>query len=132
MTFMSESPSLNRSDEPVQNPIDRVPGNGDSLGPAEWAVIEMARIERERRAKSAGVLTRLMNKLVGIPQAEPLANRKLEILRGFAEAAWLRDEIPTRHVRALFSVGFSSNDAARIISHIAAIRGTAPQVEAWP
>ena len=132
MTFMSQSASINRSNEPVPNPIDRVPGNGDTLGPAEWAVIEMARVERARRAKPAGVLTRLMNKLIRIPQAEPLANRKLEILRSFAGAAWLLDEIPTRHVRALFSVGFSSNDAARIIAHVAAIRGTTPEVEAWP
>ena len=125
MTLVSEGASLNCSDEPVPNPID-------SLGPAEWSVIEMARVDRERRAKSAGVLERLMTRLIGIPQAEPLADRKLEILRCFAGVAWLRDEIPERHLRALFSVGFSSNDAARIIAHVAAIRGTAPQVEAWP
>ena len=131
MTFMSQSASRNSSDEPVPNRFDRV-REVDSFGPAEWAVIETARAESARWAKSAGVLMRLMNKLIGIPQAEPLANKRLEVLRCFAVAAWFRDEIPTRHMRALFSVGFSSNDAVRIITHVAAVRGMTPQVEAWP
>lgn len=130
MTFESQSASQNFSDEPRAAAGRARPE--DFLDPAQWAVINTARGDGARYAGSAGVLTRLMHKLIGFPHSKSLPNSKLEILRCFATAAWTRAEIPTRHMRAMFSAGFSSNDVARIIDYIAAIRGVTPEVEAWP
>ena len=131
MMFESLSASRNCPDEPQPATLGRARLE-DVLDPAEWAVINMAREAGPRSAHAGGALARLVHRLIGFPQREPLANRKLEILRCFAIAAWFRDEIPTRHMRAMLSVGFSSNDVARIIVHVAAIRGVTPEVEDWP
>ena len=132
MTLESQFASHDPSGEPFAEADTPAARHNDPLGTAEWAVINMALQESARFAKPAGALTRLTRKLIGTPRLKPLANRKLETLRSFAIAAWFRDEIPTRQLRAMFSVGCSSNDVARIIAHIAAIRGVTPEVEAWP
>lgn len=132
MTYESRN-ALRRkvSDEPL-NLANTAAAQEHFLGVAEWAIIDMAGANGPPGSKLKHALMRAARKLVGIPPERPLADRRFEVLRRFAAAAWFRDEIPTRHMRALFSVGFSSNDAARIIAHVAAIRGFTPDVEAWP
>ena len=122
------------SSDTIVRTLDRAnrPESDHSLGPAQWAVVDMARADGPRGARPRGFIGRLLHLLIGIPGPRPLANRKLETLRSFAIAAWFADEIPTRQMRAIFAAGFSSNDAARIINYVAAARGTVPEVEAWP
>lgn len=103
-----------------------------ALGRTEWSVIDMARSEGPRSANPNAFINRLLGKLFGISTPRPFANERLERLRRFALAAWFRAEIRTRDLRALFKVGFSSNDAARIIAYVGLHRGSVPEVEAWP
>jgi hypothetical protein len=103
-----------------------------SLGYHEWAVVDMARMDGPRSANPNGLVNSLLRTLFGVSIPRPLANERLEALRRFAVAAWFRAEIRTRQLRELFAAGFSSNDAARIIAHVALGRGSTPEVEAWP
>ena len=103
-----------------------------SLGPHEWAVVEMARMDGPRSANPDSLVNSLLRTLFGVAIPRPLANERLEALRRFAVAAWFRAEIRVRELKTLFDAGFSSNDAARIIAHVAVGRGSAPEVEAWP
>jgi hypothetical protein len=96
------------------------------LGPAEWAVIDLARIEKIRWTKENAVV-HLVRNLIQL--AWP---NRMEALRRFACAAWFEDEISTKLMRALFAAGFSSSDAARVIAHVGAFRGQLPKVEGWP
>jgi hypothetical protein len=103
-----------------------------SLGHHEWAVIDMARNDGPRSANPNSLLNSLLRTLFGVSIPRPLANERLETLRRFAVAAWFRTELRARDLGALFAAGFSSNDAARIIAHVALSRGSAPEIEAWP
>jgi hypothetical protein len=112
-----------------------VPAAGNhkpAFGKTEWDVIGMARVDGPRSANPNGLVNRLLRKLFAVSIPRPLANERLEGLRRFAVAAWYRQEIRTRDMRAFFDVGFSSNDAARVLAHVSNARGVEPEVEAWP
>ena len=123
-------------DEPV-HPISAASSSAasndnQSLGHHEWAVVDMARIDGPRSANPDSLLNSLLRTAFGVSIPRPLANERLETLRRFAVAAWYKAELRARDLSALFAAGFSSNDAARIIAHVALGRGSAPEVEAWP
>ena len=102
------------------------------LAKPEQDVIDMARDDGPWSLNPDGVLQRAVGLVFGIRVARPLANERLEGLRRFAVAAWSRETIRARDLRALFDAGYSSNDAWRVLAHIGERRGTIPEVEAWP
>jgi hypothetical protein len=102
------------------------------LGRTEWAVIENARDDGPRSVNPNGIAARLMSLMFGVSVARPLTNERLEALRRFAVKAWYWSELKTRDMRALFEAGFDSNDAWRVLAHIAARRGMMAEVEHWP
>ncbi len=114
---------------PIEEPLLDL---DERLGKLEWDVVEIARVDGPRGSNpdSLGVL--LLRKLFGVATVRPLANERLEALRRFAVKAWFRDCIRARDMRALFKAGFSSNDAWRVLAHVAARRGRMPDIEAWP
>jgi hypothetical protein len=116
----------------TSTPAGGSPSFGQTLGGIEWAIVDMARVDGPRSLNPRSFFNRLMRRLFGFAAPQPLANERLEALRRFAVIAWHRAEIRTRDMRALFSAGFSSNDAARILGRIAERRGIQPEVEAWP
>ena len=111
----------------VQTPAPAAP-----LPKIERDVIDMARSDGRWSLNPDGLLQRGFELLFGIRAAPPLANERLERLRRFAVTAWSRDSIRARDLKQLFEVGFSSNDAWRILAHIGERRGGIPEVEAWP
>jgi hypothetical protein len=117
--------------EPWVGPIGASNDN-QSLSYHEWAVVDMARQDGPRSTNPNSLFNSLLRTLFGVSIPRPLANDRLEALRRFAVAAWYRAELRARDLGALFAAGFSSNDAARIIAHVALARGSAPEVEAWP
>jgi hypothetical protein len=104
----------------------------DALGALEWDTIEIARRDGPRSFNPNGWFARLGRSLLGLPIPRPLANDRLEALRRFSVRAWFWDLVRTRDMKAFFAAGFSSNDAWRILSYVAAHRGFVPSVEAWP
>jgi hypothetical protein len=102
------------------------------LGRAEWAIVDSARDERLSSLDPKSLLARSLRFLFGFEVARPLANARLEALRRFAVKAWHRAELKTRDMRALFEAGFDSNDAWRVLAHVATRRGLMPEVEHWP
>lgn len=119
---------------PWEEATDPIAASNDnlSLGHHEWAVVDMARVDGPRSANPDSLINSLLRTLFAVSIPRPLANERLEALRRFAVAAWYRAELRARDLSALFAAGFSSNDAARIIAHVALGRGSAPEVEAWP
>ena len=102
------------------------------LGRTEWAVVDRARDDSPRSLNPNSLLVRSLRFLFGFEIARPLANERLEALRRFAVKAWHRAELKTRDLRALFEAGFDSNDAWRVLAHVATRRGLMPEVEHWP
>jgi hypothetical protein len=126
MSFHDLSLHLHAASE-VKTPAPSAP-----MSKIERDVIDMARSDCRWSLNPDGVLQRGIGLLFGIRAAPPLANERLEQLRRFAVTAWSRDSIRARDLRQLFDVGFSSNDAWRILAHIGERRGGIPEVEAWP
>lgn len=104
----------------------------ERLGKLEWEIVEIARVNGPRGSNPDSLGTLLLRKLFGIASVRPLANERLEGLRRFAVKAWFRNCIRVRDMRAFFEAGFSSNDAWRVLAHVAARRGRMPDIEAWP
>ena len=103
----------------------------DRLGQLEWDAVAIAKSDGPRSANPRSLLARL-SRLFGIEIARPLANERLETLRRFAVRAWFRDVIRERDLKKLFDAGFTSNDAWRVLTHVATSRGVMPGVENWP
>src|SRR5258708_4505565 len=104
----------------------------ERLGRPEWAIIDNALDDGPRSANPRSVAARLMRLLFGVNVARPLTNERLEALRRFAVKAWYWSELKARDMRTLFEAGFDSNDAWRVLAHIAARRGMMAEVEHWP
>lgn len=102
------------------------------LGRTEWAVVDDAREDGPRSANPNGLVARSMRFLFGVRIPRPLTNERLEALRRFAVKAWYRAELKAHDMRALFEVGFDSNDAWRVLAHVATRRGIMAEVEHWP
>ena len=102
------------------------------LPQSDIAVLEMALAEGPQSARANTPLKRLAKLLFGIHSVRPLANERLEAIRGFAVAAWFRDEVPERLVRNLNEAGVSSNETWQLLAYVAVRRGKMPEVEAWP
>ena len=104
----------------------------DRLGQIEWAIVEIGRADGPHGSNPDSLGTLLLRKLFGIAAARPRANERLEGLRRFAVKAWFRSCIRMRVLKAFFNADFSSNDAWRVLAHVAARRGRLPEIEAWP
>ena len=104
----------------------------ERLNRTEWAVIDNAREDGPRSANPNGLAARSLRLLFGVGVPRPLTNERLEALRRFAVKAWYRAELKARDMRALFDAGFDSNDAWRVLAHVAARRGVMAEVEHWP
>lgn len=104
----------------------------ERLGRTEWAIIDHARDDGPRSANPTTLTTKLMRVLFGVSVPQPLTNERLEALRRFAVKAWYWSELKARDVRALFDAGFDSNDAWRVLAHVAARRGVMAEIEHWP
>ena len=104
----------------------------ERLNRTEWAVIDNARQDGPRSANPNGLAARALRLLFGVNVPKPLTNERLEALRRFAVKAWYRAELKARDMRALFDAGFDSNDAWRVLAHVAARRGMMAEVEHWP
>lgn len=114
-------------------PTLRMPLDIDErLNGTEWAVIDGARNDGPRSANPNGLVARALRLLFGVNVPRPLTNERLEALRRFAVKAWYRAELKARDMRALFDAGFDSNDAWRVLAHVAARRGVMAEVEHWP
>jgi hypothetical protein len=119
--------------ESVAAPVLDLPVDIDSrLNRTEWAVIENARDDGPRSVNPNGITARLLRLLFGVSVPRALANERLEALRRFAVKGWYWSELKTRDIRALFEAGFDSNDAWRVLAHIAARRGVMAEIEHWP
>ena len=117
----------------VKAPILDIPFDLDErLGRTEWAVVDNARDDGPRSANPKSITTKLLRFLFGVRVARPLTNERLEALRRFAVKAWYWSELKARDMRALFEAGFDSNDAWRVLAHVAAHRGMMAEVEHWP
>src|ERR1700741_701337 len=100
----------------VSAPDLRIPLDIDErLGRTEWAVIDHARDDGPRSARPNGITARLLRLLFGVVVPRPLTNQRLEALRRFAVKAWYWPELRARDLKALFEVGFDSNDAWRVL-----------------
>jgi hypothetical protein len=104
----------------------------ERLGRTEWAVIDHARDDGPRSARPNGLAARLLRLVFGVAVPRPLTNERLEALRRFAVKAWFWPELKARDLKALFEAGFDSNDAWRVLAHVAARRGLMAEVEHWP
>jgi hypothetical protein len=104
---------------------------GSLLGKREWNAVEIGRRDGPRAGDPRSLRGRVA-RLFGLKTARPLANERLEALRRFAIRAWYAQELRAGDIRALFDVGFSSNDVWRVLAHVGERRGFIPEVEAWP
>lgn len=102
------------------------------LAESDVAVLEMALAEGPQSANADTPLKRLARLLFGIHSVRPLANERLEAIRGFAVAAWFHDEVPQGLVRNLIEAGVSSNETWQLLTYVAIRRGKMPEVESWP
>ena len=117
----------------VSAPTLRIPVDIDErLNRADWAVIDSARDDGPRSANPNGLVARTLRLLFGVNVPRALTNERLEALRRFAVKAWYRAELKAGDMRALFEAGFDSNDAWRVLAHVAARRGVMAEVEHWP
>ena len=98
------------------------------LPESDIAVLEMALVEGPRSDQANTPLRRLATLLFGTHSVRPLANERLEAIRGFAVAAWYRDQVPERLVRRLKEAGVSSNETWQLLAYVAIRRGKMPEV----
>ena len=117
----------------VSAPRLKVPLDIDGrLGRIEWAVIDHARDDGPHSARPNGIAARLLRLMFGVAVPRPLTDERLESLRRFSVKVWYWPELKARDLKALFEVGFDSNDAWRVLAHVAARRGVMAEVEHWP
>ena len=95
----------------------------------DWRVVEIARSDGPRSVLPDDRITRVFGIVFGTPLASRLANEPLETLRRFCVRAWYWHWIRAPDVRAFVEAGYSMDDAIRILSHVAGIRGFAPSIE---
>ena len=97
-----------------------------SLTDLDWQVVEIARSDGARSLNPDGTFARFLRDFFGWPVPRALSNQRAEALRRFSVRAWYWDFIRARDVRPLIDAGYSSDDAYRILAHVAGHRGFTP------